>query len=102
MFGNLVKKPLQLPPNTDIVNNGRVINLTGLTPWIRTRMTSYVMGSNGMLDGIDPSKFLFDQFLFRANINEENEDGTAIEEGSATRFLQLGSGSGSARIWSNG
>lgn len=65
-------------------------------------MASYVMGSNGILDGIDPSKFVFNQFLFRANINEENEDGTAIEEGSSTRFLQLGSGDGSARIWSNG
>lgn len=91
-----------MPPDVEIINNGKVINLTGPTGWIRTKMASYVMGSNGILDGIDPSKFVFNQFLFRANIDEENEDGTAIEEGSATRFLQLGSGDGSARIWTNG
>lgn len=65
-------------------------------------MASHIVGSNGILDGVVPSKFVFDQFLFRANINEENEDGTAIEEGSATRFLQLGSSFGFARIWTNG
>lgn len=63
------------------------------------------MGPNGIVDGVDPSRFLFNNFLFRANVDEENEDGTAIIEGSATRFLQLSNGNGdtmSARIWTNG
>lgn len=66
-------------------------------------MASYIMGPNGIVDGVDPSQFLFDKFLFRANVDEENEDGTAIIEGSATRFLELNNGdSMSARIWTNG
>lgn len=65
-------------------------------------MASYITGPSRQVDGVDPTRFLFNRFLFRANIDEENEDGTAIVEGSATRFLQLEDGSMSARIWTNG
>lgn len=94
---------MQPPSNAEILNKGKVVRVTGPYGWIRTKMASYIMGPSGIVDGVDPSRFLFNNFLFRADVDEENEDGTAIIEGSATRFLELNNGdSMSARIWANG